>query len=207
MVPGGSHRSLGQWTKIGPRKAADLGRKTVLSPLATARSEPASAERQADREHRRAAFLRVAKSGPSPCARRPTRAPSGSSRPPTSSWPSKSSTAGRRRASAGSGAAGRFSICDLASFPWDLADADLDPLAGACTARPHRASQHPEMPRDRSPAPVSMGGTGAGGRPTSALGQGRRPRCDNWRLRCVPCWPPRARHCPAASARCLFVPG
>lgn len=34
---------------------------------------------------------------------------------------------------------------DLASFPWSLDDAELDPIAGACSACPCRSSHHPGL--------------------------------------------------------------
>ncbi len=33
----------------------------------------------------------------------------------------------------------------LSSFPWPLDDADLDPVAGACSTCPHRSSHHPGL--------------------------------------------------------------
>jgi ParB/RepB/Spo0J family partition protein len=46
---------------------------------------------------------------------------------------------------------------DIAAFPWSPDDADLDPLAGACNACPHRSSQHPHLLDDRAPAEEPRG--------------------------------------------------
>ena len=64
----------------------------------------------------------------------------------------------------------------LSSFPWPLEDADLDPVAGACSVCPHRSSRHPSLFDDQEAAAEPASKT----RKRSRVAAGESPdRCLN----------------------------